>query len=349
MKVVQDEAYQNYLRRLDARAILDHYGAERITEQLNKDGSTEIKHSCLIDRVHPHHANGDANPSACLNLDKRQYVCYSMGWGADLMRFVMTMENADTPREAIGFSSHFLTESVVPIRQMCDEVERLLDNVAQVVSMPIYDRSVIDSWVAQGHPEWNRRGITTFAIDMLNLGYDPRAHRLVFPHFWDGELVGWQKRAIPRETIPDFPKYRSSPGMPKSETIYGLDLVDRTQPLIVVESPMSVAKAYSLGLGNVVATFGAKVSKAQIALLRTFDRVVVWFDADPAGREGERRLLEGLYRHIEAFRIVPEANKDLGDHGDLQTVHRYIGQHFEPAALSLAAYDLISNSRRTRG
>lgn len=344
-ELAETPVYKNYLRRLDARAILDHYGAERCTEQVNKDGTAEIKHSCLLDRVHPHHSNNDANPSACLNLDKKQYVCYSLGWGADLLRFLMTMEDKDDPLEAIGLGNGFLTESVVAVEKISMEVERLIEGATLAVPPPHYDPSTIEPWAAQGHPYWNERGITDFAMDILRLGYDPRARRIVFPHFWDGELMGWQKRVVPGETRPDFPKYRSSPGLPKSETIYGYDLVDHSQPLIVVESPMSVAKAYSIGLGNVVATFGAKVSRAQINILKRHERVIIWFDNGKAGREGERRVLQGLYRHIEAFRIVPEGNKDLADYSSLQEAHAYIGRHFEPAAWGLAAHDLTGGGR----
>lgn len=40
--MVQQDRYQEYLSRLDARALLAHYGAENQIEQTNHDGTTEI-------------------------------------------------------------------------------------------------------------------------------------------------------------------------------------------------------------------------------------------------------------------------------------------------------------------
>ena len=83
---------------------------------------------------------------------------------------------------------------------------------------------------------------------------------------------------------------------------------------------MSVARAVSLGLPNVVATFGAKVSRRQIALLhRNFDTVYVWFDRDGAGLAGEKKLVEGLHRHTSVFVITPDGGRDLGD-ADLEEI-----------------------------
>ena len=82
--------YEDYKRRLDARQVLEHYGADNCMEQMGRDGSTEIIHSCLLDRVEPHHRNGDQNPSAACNLDKKLYVCYNY-WGGDLFHFIAKM------------------------------------------------------------------------------------------------------------------------------------------------------------------------------------------------------------------------------------------------------------------
>jgi DNA primase len=102
---------------------------------------------------------------------------------------------------------------------------------------------------------------------------------------------------------------------------------------------MSVAKAYSIGVRNVVATFGAKVSEGQIALLREYEKVIVWFDADPAGMAGERRLLEGLHRHTETFRVTPTKGKDMADLVDLDEFARYTMFHTMPGSIRLGEID----------
>jgi DNA primase len=103
---------------------------------------------------------------------------------------------------------------------------------------------------------------------------------------------------------------------------------------VVVESPMSVAKAVTLGIPNVCATFGAKVTQHQIDLLKPFGTVTVWFDNDNAGRSGERKLVDGLYRHTDVRVVTPDF-RDLGDYTDAnEVVTTILGAR--PAVLALA-------------
>jgi hypothetical protein len=338
--------YDEYLRRLDARAVLDRYGAQNCREQLNRDGTTEIVHSCLLDRVERHHANGDAHPSAALNVDKKVYVCYSGGWSGDLFHLVMKLEGKEAFADVLPEVGKFLTGATSDTETIRADLDRIFTGPdAYALNLPAYADTVLDAF-DKSHPYWASRGITPEVQKLLRLGYDEREHRIVFPHFVCGTLVGWQKRVIPGETVPDFPKYRSSPGLPKAETLYGHDLAmpdgkPRDGGVIVVESPMSVAKGYSIGLlpGSVVATFGAKVTEGQIALLREHSKVIVWFDADPAGMAGERRLLEALHRHTETFRVTPTKGKDMADLADLDDFARYTMFHTMPGSIRLGEID----------
>ncbi len=327
--------------RLDARAVLEHYGAQNCRDQAGPDGTTEIIHSCLIERVEPHHNNGDQNPSACLNVEKKLYVCYALGWGGDLLRLIQKMENADGLGDLeLG---GMLTGSVKKADDLRAEILKLMDRSSpDAVELPSYSEAILAPWMVS-HPYMrDERGIGQSAHEALKLGYDPKINRIVFPHFFDGKLVGWQTRAIPSRpgwpgTTAQIPKYKNTPGFPKSETLYAYDLVARNRRVVVVESPMSVAKAYSLGIGNVVATFGAKVTDTQIQLLRDFPEVIVWFDDDPAGRAGERNLVQSLYRHTQTSAVAPEEGRDLGDYDDPTAVRSTLMNSI-PATIILADY-----------
>lgn len=145
-----------------------------------------------------------------------------------------------------------------------------------------------------------------------------------------GRLVGWQQRAIPAGadelgswpgTRPDIPKYKSSPGFPKSSTLYQYDAARGSDSgrIVVVESPFSVIKAHSLGVLSrypVVATFGAKITDAQLALMRDFREVIIWMDPDEAGYSAERKLRRVLMRHTQVRVVVPQEGMDLGDYDD---------------------------------
>jgi len=339
----QRAIYDEYKRRLDARAVLEHYGAENCSELSGSDGTTEVVHSCLIDRVEPHHTNGDASPSACANLEKKLYTCYAGGWSGDFFHLIAKMEGKESLADALPVIGEFLTGAVSEAEDLRTTIGRFFTRPgADLIDLPTYHERVLKPW-ALVHPYlYEERGITVEAASKLQLGFDERENRIVFPHFWNGRLIGWQKRAIPSRpgwpgTYSDYPKYRSSLGMPKSETLYHYDQARKYTSVLVVESPMSVAKAVSWGLDNICATFGAKVSDRQIDLLKGFNRVTVWFDSEPAGRAGERKLVQGLYRHTAVDAIIPEEDTDLADYTHLDEAVA-MWSRAVPAALRLPEY-----------
>lgn len=342
--------YRDYLNRLDARAVLDHYGAEHSYDLVNaKDGSTEVIHSCLLDTVERHHAHGDQNPSAACNLDKKLYVCYSY-WGGDLIHFIMKMEGKDTPEEVAGIVNDFLTGTTKEEDVFAAEIAKMMEAApagTYTDELPSYSEKIIAPW-AFVHPYLTERGIDAVTASHLDIGWDETDNRITIPHFWDGKLVGWQKRAIPPRpgqwpgTEPQIPKYRSTSGFPKSQTLYGWDYLtaaQRADHLIVVESPFSVIKAAALGVPGVVATFGAKVSVAQIKLLTIARRVTVWMDDDTAGRMAERKLVRGLFRSVDILDVVEPAPKtDLGDYAEARQVEACL-KRAAPAIYRLSEWD----------
>lgn len=336
--LLRQDTLQEYLRRLDARAVLEYYGARNCTEQAGGDGTTEIVHSCLLDQVEPHHSNGDEHPSAACNIDKRAYVCYALGWGGSLFRLIQKLENKESLADTLGTVGQFLTGATQDSSTMLAELDKLFNptTLHAQIDLPTYSDRILDGW-SRPHPYWAARGITAEAIAALRLGYDEREGRIVFPHFVNGTLVGWQKRVIPGETKPDYPKYRNSSGFPKSETLYNLDIARHSPRVCVVESPMSVARAMSLGIPNVVATFGAKISDLQVAQLADFERVYVWFDRDGAGLAGEKKLVEGLHKRTEVYVVTPDGGKDMGD-ASLDDIAIKLHEAV-PASLRLGQYD----------
>lgn len=336
------ELYRDYRRRLDAQAVLNHYGAENAYEQSAADGTQEVIHSCLIDRIEPHHNNGDQNPSAACNLDKKVYICYQW-WGGDLFHLIAKMEGKDSLAEIVPLLGDFLTGGVQSVDKVKAELDKIFAKGTTLdLDLPRYADRVLEPWLRE-HPYWEARNIAPETIAEFKLGFDAAENRVVFPHFFRGALVGWQKRVTP-DTRPAFPKYRNSVGFPKSETLYNFDRARQFKTVIVVESPMSVVRAHSLGFPNVVATFGAKVTPTQIDLLRNWREVYVWFDADPAGLDGEQKLVSGLYRHTGVRVVVPQPGRDAADSTSAEEFVSRIGAAV-PAVLRLINYGRSGHAR----
>lgn len=339
----RDELYAEYKRRIDMRAVLDHYAPDNTNEQ-----GDEVIHSCLIDRVDPHHVNGDTNPSASANLVKKTYNCYGYG-GGDVFWLICQMEGKEYFHEIVPFLGQFLGDATMSKADFLDELKRLFEGDPKPEKPPVYHERVLRNW-ALYHPYLRTRGVTKEAAERLQLGYDETGVRITIPHWVDGKLMGWQRRSLsdPRwpTTPPDPvrrngevvgyvdppPKYKNTTLFPKNETVYNLDRVRARghRKIIVVESPMSVAKAESLmaddsdRLSAVVSTFGAKVGDAQMALLRGFDRVTVYFDNDSAGAKGALRLIDGLYRHTKVEYVEAEQGKDMADYDTVSDLDRIL-------------------------
>jgi DNA primase len=333
--------YADYLNRLDARAVLDHYGAENDHDEVTDRGETEVVHSCLLDRVDRHHSNGDRNPSATCNLNRRLYLCFAY-WGGDLFHFIMKMEGKNSFEEILPVIGPFLTGAVVPADQFRAEIEAMLASPhAYTAALPSYSERVLSPW-AFIHPYLQERGIDADTASRLQVGWREDDNRIIIPHFWGGNLVGWQSRAVPDRpgqwpgTVHPKPKYKSTSGFPKSDTFY-YDHSRSFPPdggtVLVVESPFSVIKATALGLDvPVLATFGSKVSDAQTRMLSNFETVILWADPDPAGQMMERTMMRRLHSHPGLQIVAPDPGQDLADYDTLDAITAKL-ERAEPAML----------------
>lgn len=329
-QLAADAQYTEYRRRLDARAVLDHYGVENDHDEITNNGETEVIHSCLLDRVDRHHNNGDQNPSAACNLDKKLYVCYAY-WGGDIFHLIQKLENKDSFEEILPLVTQFLTGATLDQSDFEAEIaamEAMINAGAYSLDLPTYSRRVLSPW-AFVHPYLHERGIDSETVSRLQIGWREDDNRIIIPHFWQDKLVGWQARAVPDRpglwpgTVNPQPKYKSTSGFPKSDTFY----YDHSRPfpttgaVLLVESPFSVIKANALGLDiPVLASFGAKVSKTQTKMLLDYRDVVLWADPDPAGQVMERTVMNRLAEHPGLRIVSPDPGKDLADYDSLQDV-----------------------------
>lgn len=352
LKSIQDNlAYDDYLRRLDVRGVLEHYGMENDFEESGPEDAylgptTEIRHSCLLDRVESHHLNGDANPSASANVERKKYLCRAF-WGGDMFQFIQKMEDKDDFSAILPLVREFLSGATMDRDSFLAQVERFFSSKAAVSSgdgLSGYSERILRPW-AWVHPFLAERGIDSDTAKRLQIGWREDLNRITIPVFWRGLLVGWQARAIPdRPGLwpgtwgGQVPKYKSSPGFPKSVVLYSTEsggTLRRGGSVIVVESPFSVIKATALGVPwRVVATFGAKVSNLQCEYLRNFDHVFVWADDDDAGRIMERKIVQSLNNHIRVSVINPDEGMDLGDYNSAELVESKI-ESAVPALMKL--------------
>lgn len=312
-------AYRDKVTSMDPVALLEYYGAENIVEMSSKYG-TQYVHSCLIDRVDPHHTHGDKNPSASLQGEKLFYHCWSFG-GGDLFWFLNLMEGGDQDsiREVLAelYSGDLQSRS-----DILNEVEEILKSRVEEDSIPKYSEKVLERY-SYPHPAlYEGRGIDPQVLLDYRVGFDVEKQEHIIPHFWKGDLVGWQRRRQddPRWALSSSKsKYKNTSSFPKETTLYGFDYVEG-ESVLVVESVMSVLKArtyervaddYTANiLKSTVATFGAGMSQKQSEYLRSFRNVILWYDDDNAGDKATKKAVDLLEPFVNLYIVDSRGQKD---------------------------------------
>lgn len=265
------------------------------------------------------HRYGDRNPSAALNKNSLLFNCYVCG-GGDIVWLTQVVCGID------------YEQAISRLMSLSDDVGPFLDRLRSSFSspepvqpqIPSYSAQILSPWLRDEVPYLTERGVSVDVQRSMSLGLNERYRelidgkwverpRVIIPHFWQGRLVGWQARRC----ADGGPKYLSSPGFPRSVTLYNWDNLDRSRPVVVVESPMTVLVMLSRGLTNAVATFGAAVSDEQVGLLGDVDEVVLWFDADYAGQHALVSVARSLERRTKVWVVQMMGYADGKDPADL--------------------------------
>lgn len=158
------------------------------------------------------------------------------------------------------------------------------------------------------------RGFTVETLKIWGVGRDTHREAVVIPVQFKGKLVGLIYRHIRPEVDPP---YEYTWGLPKSEILFGWDLLPPTPgSIIVVEGPLD---AMWLGQHRYpgVAVLGNRLSEAQANLLvRRTRTVVLALDGDKVGERGTQKAIELLTGrvHIQVVRW-PLGRKDAQECG----------------------------------
>lgn len=104
-------------------------------------------------------------------------------------------------------------------------------------------------------------------------------NRVIIPVFMFGELYGYFGRFIPMEGLGKIKrKYLNGYGLDFSKMLWNYDNIDNSKPVILLEGSFGGMRIDD----NVVATFGKKISKYQIALLKLkrVKSLILLYDVD---------------------------------------------------------------------
>lgn len=162
--------------------------------------------------------------------------------------------------------------------------------------------------------------------------YDPLYGRLIFPILDTfGHVVGFGGRILPkasRNSVLDIgkesdgnegPKYINSPETPvfsKGKLMYGLfqakNKIREQKRAMVLEGYMDVIGAHQAGFDFGVATLGTALTRDHAKLIKRYaDQVLMFFDADEAGRKAAVKGLEPVLQEELFPKVV--LTEETGD------------------------------------
>ena len=152
--------------------------------------------------------------------------------------------------------------------------------------------------------------------------------RLIIPITSDGQLAGWQARALNGE----LPKYLSMRGMRKSRLLYNFDCASGGDVLAICEGPTSAWRCWPYG----VATMGKSLSPHQAALIAEWfaakpgRAAVLFYDADVDAKDLARsltRLKSATRSRCRAIRLKTGDPADRTERQCLELIQRAVARY----------------------
>ena len=274
--------------------------------------------------------DGDRTPSFHMEEGGRWY-CFSTRRGGgpiELVRDVFGFPNSYEAGQKLielGFGPDAAPVSTVAeVPPAPPALEKRVEKKKKTINKPI--RQDLTPLLDPGHAMLRDRGISEETARAFGAGFlDPDqstsrlAGRLVFQVRGFREAGGRLERTVlghlgraatPEQEETDG-KYLAYAGFRKTLELFGQDrlVLDQATMLatitagriILVEGPFDCMKLHEAGILNVVSSLGAFLSEAQVerivTICRTLDippKVLVWYDRDEAGADGQEKALDTL-------------------------------------------------------
>jgi DNA primase len=297
------------------------YTEEQIERTLNAIGldiEAETSDDWLV--YCPYHSN-HRTPAGEVSKETGLFFCFSCSVSATLERLVMRVSNR-TYFEALR-----LIKSKAVASNIVGDVEKSLSKKPDLVQ---FDEVLVarlhqnakDSDRAMRYFKYRR---IDQSVSAFSLGYSEGQDMVTVPvHTAEGMLVGFVARSI------EGKDFKNSTGLPKSKVLFNLHRVKSSPYVVVVESSFDAILLSQYGIAA-VASLGAGVSRRQTDLLKQYySQVFIIPDADNAGEEMKRKMIDRLGNAVVPLSL-PEGAKDVGDLNDSQ-LNRLAGVVDNPIA-----------------
>ena len=241
----------------------------------------------------------DVNPSMMVNLDVGTFHCFGCGLHGEAQDLVTLIERkyhgANELQALQRYYRILRTTESDPIRVPPRSRSRAISRQMYVQAYDYYHCLPKVRWTASesladdmrsGLAYMEQRGFTPEFLERVDARWAyTNGYPLIFPMRDNGKFKGWVSRTFDPE-LSQKRKYLYNKGFSRATTLVGE--YRNARYVYVVEGNMDRFKLMQLGLENVVAILGWKMSQQQIAKLREqgIGKVIAATDNDEAGRKG---------------------------------------------------------------
>lgn len=255
----------------------------------------------------------DRNPSWSINADTGAHNCFSCGFRGGL-QYLVSYVNGIPMQEADEWVK--TTTSDLSMR-----LERALNPKPKVESvLTDITEANLAAYVTPPVELLRSRGITKEAAEKYGILYDDRLENWIIPiRNLEGKLLGWQEKGSKGRYFRNYPA-----GIQKSHSLFGYHQY-KGGLMVVVESPLDVARMASVGVLGGVSTYGTAVSKEQLNVIKGADRVVVAMDNDKAGHQASKDFLKKSIEMWFECWFFDYASSDIKDIGGMSKVEIVYG------------------------
>lgn len=312
-------------RIVQLMATLGEYGA--------KVGTKWVSTKCPL-APWRHEGGQDHTPSFGVHIKNNgasHYNCFSCGASGELYDLLaeMRMRNKQHPgpkayqfKEALALVLAEEGESEIPLLPTYDD-----ESAEEQKVFTQFPEDWLSGFVkAPSHPYLVERGVDFETAKALDIRYDSTRNRICFP-FRDtyGRLAGMTGRKVdPNDPGPSYFQYAFNKCR-NPEIMLGDHWYDPSEPVVLVEGPFDLAKAYRV-YENVEATFTASMQVEKLLRVRESPRIITFFDKGTGGDTARKRVDKYL-KGKDIYHVIPDTKEE--DPGAM--THEKVAAKLKPA------------------
>jgi len=293
----------------------------------------------------------DHSPSMSVSKEKQIYTCFSCGATGNVFKFIQDYENisfmeavkkcADMASISINVGQAKKVNKDQDLYDIYELSQKFYQNninteLGKKAKNYLHDRKLDDNIIKEfgiglslnekdmltkllkskkyDDKTLIRSGLVNENNYMLN---DVYRNRIMFPLYdLNGKVIGYNGRVYNGETENKYVNSKETDIFKKRELLYNYhrakDECRRKKSVIIMEGPMDVIRAYTVGVKNCVAALGTAFGKEQAMLIRKLSsNVILCFDGDDAGLKATKGAIEELTKlGIEPKIVRLENNSD---------------------------------------